>query len=236
MPEQPRDAELFIGLVARMGVDTQAFSEKVAEILQEFEYEVVEIKLTDVLKEWDRFSELPQAPPESRYDAYIEAGNEVRRLTQNQAAMARFAIAQIVQARAKDEGGPTPLKRRAFILNQLKTRQESEFLRGVYGEHYVQISVHADYSHRENVLAKRIAAAHFENPRYENWKTKAGELLDKDNAQEYEPYGQRVRDVFPMSDVVVSAQDAEVLGNQLSRFFDALFGDFRAHVGEKADP
>jgi len=141
--------------------------------------------------------------------------------------MARFAIAQIVQARAKDEGGPTPLKRRAFILNQLKTRQESEFLRGVYGEHYVQISVHADYSHRENVLAKRIAAAHFENPRYENWKTKAGELLDKDNAQEYEPYGQRVRDVFPMSDVVVSAQDAEVLGNQLSRFFDALFGDFR---------
>lgn len=227
MPEQPRNAELFIGLVARMGVDTREFSELVAELLHEYKYESVEIKLSDVFKEWDRFSDLPQSPVESRYEAYIEAGNAVRRLTQNQAAMARFALAQIIEARADDKGGPTPLTRRAFILNQLKTRQESEFLRGVYGEHYVQISVHADYAHRETVLAKRIAAEHFENPRYENWRTKAGELLDKDNAQENEPYGQRVRDVFPMSDVVVSAQDSEAMRDQLDRFLRALFGDFR---------
>ena len=227
MPEQPRNAELFVGIVARMGVDTRALSELLAELLHEYNYEVVEIKLTDVLKEWELFADLPQSPLESRYEAYIEAGNKVRRLTQNQAAMARFAIAQIMQARVDDEGGPTPLKRRAFVLNQLKTRQESEFLRAVYGEHYVQISVHADYAHRETVLAKRIAAEHFENPRHENWRTKAGELLDKDNAQEQEPYGQRVRDVFPMSDAVVSAQNPHVLKAQLSRFLHALFGDFR---------
>lgn len=227
MPAQPRDAELFIGLVARMGVDTRALSELMAKLLHEYDYEVIEIKLTDILNEWPKFSDLPQSPVEDRYTAYIKAGNEVRRLTQSQAAMARFAIAQIVQARAGDEGGPTPLKRRAFVLNQLKTRHESEFLRSVYGEHYVQISVHADYAHRETVLAKRIAAEHFENPRFESWKTKAGELLDIDNAQEHEAYGQRVRDVFPMSDVVVSAQDADVLESQLARFFRALFGDFR---------
>lgn len=227
MPEQPRNAELFIGLVARMGVDTRSFSEIIAELLHDYEYEVIEIKLTDVFKEWELFADLPQTPLEDRYEAFIGAGNKVRRLTQNQAAMARFAIAQIVQARANDEGGPTPLKRRAFVLNQLKTRQESEFLRSVYGEHYVQISVHADYAHRETVLAKRIAAEHFENPRYENWRTRAGQLLDMDNAQEHEPYGQRVRDVFPMSDVVVSAQEPHALKQQVSRFLRALFGDFR---------
>jgi deoxycytidylate deaminase len=227
MPEQPRNAELFIGLVARMGVDTREFSELTAELLHEYDYEVIEIKLSDVLKELKLFSDLPQSPVESRYDAYIEAGNEVRRLTQNQAAMARFAVAQIIDARANDEGGPTLLTRRAFIINQLKTRQESEFLRSVYGEHYVQISVHADYAHRETVLAKRIASEHFENPRHENWRTKAGELLDKDNAQENEPFGQRVRDVFPMSDVVVSAQEPQAMRDQIGRFLRALFGDFR---------
>ncbi|MGH1558479.1 hypothetical protein ACRAWD_13660 [Caulobacter segnis] len=106
------------------------------------------------------------------------------------------------------------LKRTAYIFNQLKNRHESEFLRSVYGEHYVQISTHADYQHRENVLAKKIAAEHFENPRADQWRRTAGELLDIDNAQEQEEFGQRVRDVFPMSDVVVNSEDPEKLGKQ----------------------
>src|SRR3954462_1364433 len=124
MPEQPRDSELFIGVVARMGVDTHSLAVLLAKILDEYKYKSQEIKLSDVFKELPKFADLPDSPPEARYKAYIEAGNEFRSVTQNQSAMARSAIAQIIQARAQDEGGPTPLKRRAFILNQLKNRHE----------------------------------------------------------------------------------------------------------------
>lgn len=249
MPEKPLNAELFIGLVARMGVDTRFVSEKIGEILGDYDYNVVEIKLSDALNEIPKFSDLPQSPLEARYRSYITACNEVRSATGVQAAMARFAISQVIQARKeqaekKEDGeeqepaaGGEPLeaenyrdaalKRTAYIFNQLKNRHESEFLRSVYGEHYVQISNHADYQHRENVLAKKIASEHFENPRADQWRRTAGELLDIDNAQEQEEFGQRVRDVFPMSDVVVNSEDPEKLGKQLDRFFRALFGDFR---------
>lgn len=247
MPEKPLNAELFIGLVARMGVDTRFVSERIGEILNDYDYNVVEIKLSDALSEIPRFSALPQTPLEARYKSYITACNEVRSTTGVQAGMARFAISQVIQARkeqaakqgegqeaanseassANENDRDAALKRTAYIFNQLKNRHESEFLRSVYGEHYVQISAHADYQHRENMLAKKIASEHFENPRADQWRTAAGELLDVDNAQEQEEFGQRVRDVFPMSDVVVNSEDPEKLGKQLDRFFRALFGDFR---------
>ena len=41
------------------------------------------------------------------------------------------------------------------------------------------------------------------------------------------PFGQRVRDVFPLSDVVIDASSPKLLAAGLERFFRALFGDQR---------
>ena len=223
MIPQPKDAELFIGIVARIGVDTKRASQLILDVLDEYGYEVVQIKTTNALSELQNIPSISSTTVEEKYTTYINACNELRKTTDMNDIMARLAISQIDTARTKKSA----LQRSAYIINQLKRPEESELLRSMYGEHYVQISIHSGFEQRERELSDRIADDHSEKPRGENWITNARALMDKDEAQEDEEYGQRVRDVFPTSDVVVDATQPAELKKDLDRFFQALFGNFR---------
>lgn len=234
MTPQPKDAELFIGVVARVGVDTRKAAEAILEALQEYRYGVTEIKVTAAIKEIEKYSALGDLPTEERYSEYIKACNELRSETKSRDIMARLAISQIEGGRPSHdddgeafEGDEALLQRNAYVINQLKREEEMDLLRATYGEHYVQISFHADADLRERQLADRIAHDHAEQPRAENWVTNARALMDRDEAEESLAYGQRVRDVFPRSDVVIDASTPKSMKDGLERFFRALFGDPR---------
>ncbi|MEH6676591.1 anti-phage dCTP deaminase [Phenylobacterium sp.] len=223
MLPQPKDAELFIGIVARVGVDLKKASQFILNALDDYGYEVFEIKTTAALLELKDVGPISDKTAEEKYATYIQACNGLRKTTRMNDIMARLAVSQISTARG-EEGA---LRRRAYIINQLKRHEESELLRSIYGEHYIQISIHTGFEQRERQLSDRIADDHAEQPRGENWITNARRLMDKDEAQEDEEYGQSVRDVFPTSDVVVDATSPISLKDGLNRFFRALFGDFR---------
>lgn len=225
MPK-PQDAELFIGIVARLGVDTQRGAQVLQATLRDYGYDVIEIKVTGAITELERYKDLSPQTTEERYDKYISACNDIRAATKNNDIMAKFAISQINAGRSAEKN-PNKIARRAFIINQLKRKEECELLRSVYGEHYIQLSFHANIDIRANQLAERIADDHAERPRAENWLTSAHTLMDKDEAEEDKVHGQRVRDVFPLSDVVIDASTSETIKNTLDRFFRALFGDPR---------
>jgi len=172
---------------------------------------------------------------EARYRQFITACNDVRRRTDSNDIMARLAVARISTLRASDAGiAPSDdLKmeaaavcRRAFILNQLKRPEEAALLRSLYGEQYVQISCHSSVDRRAKALSERIAHDHPENPRSDNWVSEAHNLIRLDDAEEENPHGQRVRDIFPSSDVVIDASSASAMASQIERFFSVLFGDF----------
>ena len=227
MTLQPKDAELFIGIVARIGVDTKAVTAAISYALGKYDYDTVEIKITDAIKELPRYRSLPATVTTEKYKSYIRACNEIRKATSHEDIMARFAVSQIWAARGETRLDTDILVRRVFVINQLKRPEESELLREIYGEHYVQISFHAHHDQREHNLAQRIADDHPEKPRGEHWRTAALELIDRDEAEEDDRSGQRVRDVFPLSDVVIDATDTQSTANHLGRFFRALFGDSR---------
>ncbi len=115
--------------------------------------------------------------------------------------------------------------RTAFIINQIKRPEEFECLRSVYGEHYVQISCHADEGVRVSRLSSKIASDHPEDPKSAAWDIKARELVHTDESQEEEQFGQRVRQVFPLSDVIIDASSISRAAKDIERFFRALFGD-----------
>lgn len=224
MDLDPKDAELVVGIVARIGVDTRAIVSSVTQELERYGYIVSEIHVTELLKAFSSILRLIEKPLEERYSSYIDVCNKLRSDTASE-VMADLAIMDIVSRRGASAGAENVQRRNAFIVNQIKRPEEFERLRKVYGEHYVQVSCHADETVRIGRLISRIAHDHPEAPKNSLWDIKARELVHADESQENEEYGQRVRQVFPLSDVIVDANSGESAEKGIERFFRALFGD-----------
>lgn len=225
MDLKPADAELIIGIVARIGVDTPEVVKSLKEELQAYEYDAVEIHITDLLSGFKKSLNIVPSPADKRYESLIAACNDFRQDMSSPDVMAQLAMLEITRIRGATGLGTVTERRVAYIVNQIKRPEEFELLRSVYGEHYVQISCHATTKSREERLSRRIAADHPENPRGASWESAVAELTGKDEAQEDQPFGQRVRDVFPLSDVVIDARDRGMIRSATERFLRALFGD-----------
>lgn len=224
MDLSPKDAELVIGLVARIGVDTREVVGSIKHELSKYHYSVEEIHVTDQLKAFSPPLSLVQSPAESRYSSYINACNALRRVSRND-VMAMLAMTEIVGSRDQPGRDADIIRRQAYVINQIKRPEEFELLRQVYGEHYVQISCHAHESTRIEKLTKRIVQDHPEDPKSPTWDLKARELVHKDESEENELCGQRVRQVFPLSDIILDATTSSTINVGIERFFRALFGD-----------
>jgi len=221
-----KEAELFIGVVARIGVDNRMVLGAMEKLLKEYGYETTEIKVTEAIKELAGYDAIPTSPTREKYERHIAACNQVREKTGDSSVLAKLAVSRIVFERSGDSSG-SPLKRRAFVINQLKRPEEAEFLRSLYGEHYVQISCHANVPDRETRLASLIAHDNPRRPKAGDHVVEAKALIQKDEAEEDNQWGQRLRDVFPSSDVVIDAATRKTVLAQLDRFLRALFGDPR---------
>jgi deoxycytidylate deaminase len=225
MTLKPLDAELIVGIVARLGVDTPEVVKSLKVELREYGYKTHDIHVTDLLLRLKKPLSVVQSPADERYSSLIAACNDFRTDTGLNDVMAQLAMLEITEIRGGTGLGTDTENRVAYIVNQIKRPEEFELLRSVYGEHYVQISCHATQVSREQRLAKRIADDHPENARAHAWRAKAAELVQQDEAQEDQPFGQRLRDVFPLSDVVIDASDRSTIRANIERFLRALFGD-----------
>ncbi len=224
MDLEPKDAELVVGIVARIGVDTKAIVRSIKRELENYKYTVYEVHVTDLLKAFSPPLNLVEAPSEQRYSSYIAACNQLRADIDN-SVMSTLAITDIVARRMASAEAGNAQSRNAFIVNQIKRPEEFDRLRKVYGEHYVQISCHADETVRIDRLISKIAYDHPDDPKSSTWDIKARTLVHADESQEDEKNGQRVRQVFPLSDVIVDSNSQDRAERGIERFFRALFGD-----------
>ena len=224
MDLDPKDAEIVIGVVARIGVDTKAIIKSMTTELLNYNYETREIHVTDALEGLSSLPTIQKSPVEKRYRSLIDACNTLRAGTTKD-VMAKLAVLEIRSLRDNGEKPESVQERRAFIINQIKRPEEFELLRKIYGEHYVQVSCHADSEVRVDSLRKRIMYDHPENPKSPHWDTDARALINADESQEEFPNGQRMRQVFPLSDVIIDANSSQASQSGIERFFRGLFGD-----------
>jgi deoxycytidylate deaminase len=220
------DPEIVIGLVGRIGLDTRLISERIQKTLLRYNYSAERIKVTSLIPSGSDFSNVRDHPVEDYYTSRIDACNALRRVSERNDILACLAVMRIRDIRAAANSGDEdkPLHRKAFIIDQIKRPEESDLLRQIYRDLYIQISCHAPRAFRENQLAVKIARSHPEKPRADDWRSTASGLIARDDAEEDNPTGQQVREVFPLADLIIDASADSQVEGQLERFFEVFFG------------
>ena len=221
-------AELFFGLVGAVGTDLEIVSSALKDALEEVNYTVQTIRLSDLLHEIDKWKDLSDGLPEyDRIMKHMDAGNQFRETLESGDALALPGIAAIRKERklnsaSKNQDEPIPF--RAYVFRSLKHQEEALTLRKIYGAGFSLIAAYSPRETRLQNLAKRIAESDhvFHAGPY---RSKAEFLIQRDEAEVGKKFGQNVRETFPMSDVFINASYPDELQKSIVRFVELLFGN-----------
>ena len=228
--------ELVFALAGPVGADLQEVSRTLADALKQGDYaDVEEISVSALIGQIAAKQSLTRAdgmpiellvePEEKRIASHMDAGNAIRRLCASPTAVAALAIGDIRGRRKRAGGKPS---RRAYIIRSLKRPEEVQLLRRVYGAGFFLIGVNVNRPTRVESLAKRIARSHREtpaSPHYETDLLEAEALAKRDEDEQLDPYGQRLRDVFQLCDLFVEPAAKTSLFHQIFRFVRLILGD-----------
>ena len=217
--------ELFFGLVAPIGIDLSETVKHLEGALKTFDYRVIPIKVTDLFRDIDYCDvKLLDRPSEKRFESYIRFGNRVRQLTGDKAICAALVVDKIARERERDSHGKTTHREKvAYVIHQFKRREEIELLRSVYGKLFFQVSVYSSKGERSDAFAQRIARDH-KSTDIDRFKAQADALIKRDEDQQGDDFGQRIRDVFHLADFIINRDVVETQREQLDRFVELIFG------------
>ncbi len=226
--------EIFIGIVAPVGVDTQDAVNSAANYFAANGYDVVHIKVTDSYRRLK--SQIPptvdlvSSPYYQRIDSHISYGNQVRSYFDDNGVLAVSAISLIVQHRwrlereSRKSGALPKYEKRVFLINQFKRKEEIDVMRKAYGALFFQLSVFSRRETRIKYISKRIESES-DFTKSINTEDLARALVTRDEDEATDPYGQRVGGVFHDADVIINVESAsETVEKQVSRFGELLFG------------
>jgi deoxycytidylate deaminase len=220
--------ELFIALVAAVGTDVGMVSEEVGVELAEYGYAVHPLRLSEYLaEEADEDFRKKKDFDEQLWDA-MTAGDELRASWNRSDALALHAISDIVATReelsppVEEEGQPGYLDRHAFVLRSLKTPDELETLRAIYGPRLVVIAAYSPKDQRLEHLATQITGSRGTKDR-STWVHQPEDLIDRDEKEE-RARGQDVSGTFHRADFFIRGWSREVAREDIQRTMEVLFG------------
>jgi deoxycytidylate deaminase len=226
----PGETELFIALVAAVGTDVGLVGDQIATQLAGYSYTSQILRLSDYLAEQASPTFRGQPFDEELWDA-MTAGDELRNSWERGDALGLHAISDIVATRYEaagreldddDDSLPDNLVRHAFILRSLKTPDELETLRAVYGPRLIVIAAYSPTDKRLQHLAERIEDSRRSAAR-ETWVHQPEELIARDEKEETER-GQDVSGTFHRADFFVRGWSREVIRHDVERTLEILFG------------
>lgn len=227
LSDQP---ELVFGLVGPIGVDMNAVQEALEGSLRQVKYTPHVIHLTKIVP--ISFPHLASAPSESAAEK-IRLVNKLRTDTKRNDILAQLAILHIVSIRDKINGPATdvtedqrpssPVPANAFIIRQLKREEEINLLKKIYGRRFIQISVTISEQKQIQSVVQTIARTK-PTYSYEMQKKEAALLIETDQKEQGDTFGQRLSDTFHTGDVFVNGDTDINLRQDIQRFIEALFG------------
>jgi len=218
--------ELVFGLAGPVGTNFSKVTAALSDALTTVTYTAVPVRLSNFLNEYRLVDDgkpvaLSKTPEDQRIRSYQNGGNALRRMLDNNAALALRAIQQIATTRT------LPPQRHAYVIHSLKRPEEVEQLRAVYGEGFFLIAVVAPKWLRVTALAERIAESR-NTTNVAAWLETAEDLVQRDE-DEQSPFGQKLTDTFPTADLFISFDDGtpaalERMKSEVVRFVGLLMG------------
>jgi deoxycytidylate deaminase len=216
--------ELMICLCAAVGTDTRLVSDAFAAELRSVGYTPLVIRLSALMPQIPGLEFLSDIKPEDEHiSKSMQAGNEIRRIIKHGDAMARLALSEIHNQRASlnaDKDTGVPAERHCFIISSLKRVEELETLRRLFGQRVLLASVYEPRDQRAENLCQNIARSkNSSDP--EAHREVAEQLIDVDQKEQSNTFGQRLEDVFQKADVFLKAGIS--LRGEVRRFIQLLF-------------
>lgn len=236
MVENPPDNsnELVIAVVAAVGTDIGVVISQIGTRLTEYEYTTVNLRLSDYLAETAEV-DFRALPLDEKVWAAMTAGDDLRQSWDRSDALVLHAISDIVATREqtweamdKEENAegaderPPNLDRHAFVIRSLKTPDELETLRAIYGPRLVVIAAFSPHDKRLAHLADAIEDSRASDNR-ESWSHQPEDLIARDE-KEQRSRGQDVSGTFHRADFFIRGWDRDVVEADLKRTFEILFG------------
>lgn len=217
--------EIVISVCAAVGTDTTAVCDALASALRSVGYTPVPIRLSALMAELPGLAHLPGLQEEDRRIRESQkAGNEIRRTLNNGDAVVRLALPAIQAKRTSlnaSQDPTVPAERHCFIISSLKREEELDTLQALFGEKVLLVSVYEPQEQRLANLCSKIATSKKSSDPDAHRQT-AEQLIDVDQKERSDPFGQRVGDVFPKADVFLTVGAS--LRDDARRFVQLLFG------------
>ncbi|MEP4031638.1 dCMP deaminase [Roseibium polysiphoniae] len=231
MLENIKFPELFFGFVSPMGVNIDEVIPELEKYLQENDYHVVHIRVTDlfqvVAKQIPPDKPLKNEPLQERYETHISYGNQLRRHFDDQAILSSLVVSEISRTRENYyKKSETPQSSRyqkvAYIIRQFKNKDEVNFLRTIYGKSFFQISIYSRRSARVHNLAVKMASSNNDSD-VNKYRSFAEKLISVDE-NEKDTYGQKVSKIFHDADYIINTDALNIdVKNQVDRFCELIF-------------
>jgi deoxycytidylate deaminase len=218
--------EIVIGFCSPIGTNNASIVDVIKEELRRLGYKVHAFKVTTLMKSAiiPEMS-LVEQPLEARYRSYIDYANKLRSLFQHAGTLGMMCCAAIRAFRRKETGtADSYIQNNCYIFDQFKRVEEIEVLRQTYGRLFVLVSIYSSPETRKNRLSDGIASHHSSSRPTLDHENDASQLMRRDENEDEDENGQRIRDVFPMADLFVNADDMASAKLHVQRFFDAFFG------------
>jgi cytidine deaminase len=212
---------LVFGLAGPIGADLEYIEECLCDSLTGFGYSHYPIRITKLMQDVECELSIDESTSYTGYDSKICYANRLREKYGDD-ILAALAISAIRSVRLESKNDPSK-SGEAFVIRQLKTPDEVKLLRSVYGKQFIQISVYSDEKSRIERLSAKIRITSHGTIDEQNANKDADKLVKRDQKEDL-PFGQNLRDVFPMGDLFVDSNDRIKAASQIARFLDAVFG------------
>jgi deoxycytidylate deaminase len=221
--QQPHRPELIFALVGAAGTRLDDLAEALKRELRAFNYEAVDIRLSDLLTNFHEWTPQSETSESVRITHLQQIGNKFRERVKDGGALARAAIVEVRKYRAAVSGSPDlPASGLAYVVRQLKHPDEVDLLRQVYGPSFLLIAGHAPHQKRVEDLADLMARKESQPGQGWHYQPDALRVIEIDEKQDND-FGQDTRDTYPKADffanLALAGGETEV-----SRFVDLLFG------------
>jgi cytidine deaminase len=227
------DSEIVIALVCPLGTNADMVLDELTTELNEYGFTTSIHRLSDYLIELSDAPDFNQLPFDERLYAAMSAGDALREQWGTGDALALCAISDIfatrednaeyeIQSGSGDERLPGNLNRHAYILRSLKTQDEVDTLRAVYGSRLVLIAAYAPDENRLDHLKSEIRRSRHDKNQ-DTWSHQPEELIERDWAEQVEA-GQDVVGTFQQADFFIDTTDTTATREHIVRTLQILFG------------
>lgn len=215
--------EIIIGLCGPIGSGIKSVEAQLTTILKEEHYEVHIISVSQVIESFfEQISEplnYSKSDKSSRYNELMNAGNNLRNANHD-SICADLAITRISDLRGDTSGEnfevvkSTALKKKAYIVNQLKHPAEVKALNKIYGNLFYLIGILCDEDRRKQSLMDEGIT---DNEAYK--------LIMRDK-KENDDHGQQLEKTLFHADFFINNSDpnSSTIKSLLSRFFKLVHG------------